>query len=125
MSGTTVRFKVAFAGQRRRRGAAVPQEKPTAPDTPTDAQVPPTPKVSRIARMLALAHLIERKVDSGELKDYSEAARRLGISRSRMTHVMNLLGLPPRVQEGILTGDLAVSEKHLRTAMRVERTQRG
>ncbi len=78
---------------------------------PPDSPKPPT----RLARMLALAHLIERKVESGELKDYAEAARTLGISRARMTQVMNLLVLSPEIQERVLIGNDRVSERGVRS----------
>ena len=64
--------------------------------------------------MLALAHLVERKVETGEFRDYAEAARALGISRARMTQVMNLLVLSPKVQERILSGESTFSERGLR-----------
>ena len=64
--------------------------------------------------MLALAHLIERRVESGELKDYAEAARTLGISRARMTQIMNLLVLSPKVQEAVLLGNGRRSERNVR-----------
>ena len=67
--------------------------------------------------MLALAHLIERKVASGQLKDYAEAARTLGISRARMTQVMNLLVLSPKVQEAVLLGTGFRSERGVRALL--------
>jgi len=78
---------------------------------------PTTKPAPRIARQLALAHYIERLVEQGVLKDYAQAARRLGISRARMTQVMNLLNLAVGIQEGILLGDLEVSERQLRTLL--------
>ena len=50
----------------------------------TERTPPPKPP-SRAARMLALAHLIERSIESGRLADYATAARQLGITRSRVT----------------------------------------
>jgi len=70
--------------------------------------------VSRIARLLALAYYVERQVEAEVIKDYAEAARLLGMSRGRMAQVVNLLGLPPEVQDKILTGKLTVSERQLR-----------
>ena len=85
-----------------------------------DAHPPPmaAPKQpTRLARMLALAHLVERKVESGELKDYAEAARTLGISRARMTQVMNLLVLSPKTQEAVLLGTGFRSERGIRALL--------
>ncbi len=67
--------------------------------------------------MLALVHLIECKVDSRELKDYAEAARIIGISRARITQVMNLLVLSPKVQEAVLLGMGRRSERGVRTIL--------
>ena len=64
--------------------------------------------------MLALAHYVERLVEKGAVKGYADAARRLGVSRARMSQTLNLLNLPPRVQEGLLLGDLHLSERRIR-----------
>ena len=70
---------------------------------------------SRIARMLALAFHIDRLIESGEIENYAAAARLLGVSRARLTQIMGLLGLAPVIQEAILTGELAISERRVRT----------
>ena len=54
---TVLRFQSPFARQR-------------------TVSTPPRP--SRVARMLALAHLVERLVAQGRVKSYSEVARKLG-----------------------------------------------
>ena len=111
MSGVTVRGKL-----RPRRQPPEPQKRAERPAQP--AVTPPKrPPVSRAARQLALAHHIERLVDAGELADYAEAARLLGLTRARVTQVMNLLLLAPEVQERVLCGDEPVSERHLRDAV--------
>ena len=46
---------------------------------------PGTRPVSRAARMLALAHYVERLVEQGSVKSYAAAARQLGVSRARMS----------------------------------------
>jgi hypothetical protein len=61
---------------------------------------------SRTARMLALAHHIDRLVEDGTIPDYAAAARTLGLTRARLTQVMNLLLLAPEIQERVLTGEL-------------------
>ncbi len=107
MSGATVRCKF------------VPAAKP-APGRPvTKAVSSPLPNApSRTARMLALAHHVERLIDAGELSGYAEAARSLGLTRARLTQVMGLLLLAPKIQERILSGDLRASERSLRSAVR-------
>ncbi len=84
------------------------------PDTPPPVEKPGTRPVSRAARMLALAHYVERLVEEGAVASYADAARQLGVSRARMTQILNLLNLPPRVQEGLLLGDLHLSERRIR-----------
>ena len=62
----------------------------------------PLPKPpSRIARMLALAHKIERAIESGELRDYADAARRLGVNRARVSQLANLLLLTGSEQDRV------------------------
>ena len=52
--------------------------------------------------MLALAHDIERRVRSGELDDLATAARAYGLTRARVTQIVNLTLLAPAIQEEIL-----------------------
>ena len=51
---------------------------------------------------LALAYYVERCIEDGTVESYADAARRLGITRARMTQVMDLLLLPAGVVDGIL-----------------------
>jgi hypothetical protein len=64
--------------------------------------------------MLALAHRIDRLVDAGELESVAAASRALGLTRARLTQLMNLLLLAPAIQERLLAGDLRLSERALR-----------
>jgi hypothetical protein len=65
---------------------------------------PPAPvgRIPRIVRLLALAHDIERRVRSGELDDLAAAARAYGLTRARVTQIVNLTLLAPKIQEKIL-----------------------
>lgn len=87
------------------------------PQRPTVAA---TRRVPRVARLLALAHRIDRKIGAGELKDLADAARRLGLTRARVTQITNLLLLAPGIQEAILdsppvtSGRDPISERQLR-----------
>jgi hypothetical protein len=67
--------------------------------------------------MLALAHHIETLVEDGVLHDYAVAARILGVTRARMTQVLNLILLAPEIQERVLLGTLEVRERRLREAL--------
>jgi hypothetical protein len=55
-----------------------------------------------VARLLALAHAIDRMVRNGGLRDLADAARTMGRSRARISQIMTLLLLAPEIQEAIL-----------------------
>lgn len=74
---------------------------------------------SPAARNLALAHHIQRLIDRGVIDDYTQTARMLGVSQPRMTHLMGLLLLAPAIQEAILLGKIAPTDKELRELSRV------
>ena len=65
-------------------------------------QESPPGRVPRVARLLALAHKIDGMIRSGEIKDWAEAARLVGVTRARMTQIANLLLLAPEIQKAIL-----------------------
>ncbi len=46
---------------------------------------------SKLAMRLALAYYVEQCIEDGTLESYADAARRLGITRARMTQVMDLM----------------------------------
>jgi len=56
----------------------------------------------RIARLLALAHKLDAQVRSGAIVSYGELARLGHISAARLTQIMVLLHLAPKIQEYIL-----------------------
>lgn len=85
-----------------------------AKDGPTHSKPSISPGPCRVARLLSLAHYIEAQIASGELADYAQASRSLGLTRARLTQVMNLLLLAPTIQERIAVGELDVSERNLR-----------
>lgn len=102
---TTVRFKIDLAKPKR---VAKPKPPPVVCD----------PGPSRGARTLALAHWIERRTESGALADYAAAARALGLSRSRLTQVMNMLLLPVEMQERLLMDPGGVRRGEVRDHVR-------
>ena len=91
-----------------------------APERPQSRSQAPTSRISRVARLLALAHRIEEMVRDGELDDLADAARRLDLTRARVTQITNLLLLAPEIQEAILdmplitNGRDPVTERQLR-----------
>ncbi len=62
-----------------------------------------SPRVPRVARQLALAHEIERRIRAGEFNDLAHAARVFGLTRARVTQIVNLTLLTPAIQAAILT----------------------
>jgi hypothetical protein len=89
------------------------------------AEPPPEPsrRPARVAVTLALAHTIQRAIDRGEIRDQAEAARRLGVTRARMTQIMDLTRLAPDLQEGFLfpesiSGLESLGERTLRVIVR-------
>ena len=60
-------------------------------------------RLPRVTRLLVLAHRMEEMLRSGAVKDYAELARLGGVSRARVTQIMNLLLLAPDIQEQILS----------------------
>lgn len=95
---------VAFGTKSRKRAAAARAER----------RYP-----ARVARQLALAHALQRRVASGEFADYADMARSLGFTRARITQMMDLLLLAADIQEEILFLEVApgaqpISERALR-----------
>ena len=82
--------------------------------------VAPTGRVPRVARLLALAHRIDAMVRGGELRDLAHAAEVCGVTRPRITQIMNLLLLAPEIQEALLELPLVtrgrdpITERNLR-----------
>jgi len=89
--------------------------------SPVAEQTKPTtdPSVSPAARNLALAHRIASLIGQGLVADYTAAARLLGVSQPRVTHVMGLVLLAPQIQEAILFGTLTLTDKQLRRMARI------
>ncbi len=59
-------------------------------------------------------------VRRGEVKDYAEIARLMGLSRARVTQICNLVLLAPEYQQQVLTmpaHERRVSEAHLRAIL--------
>jgi hypothetical protein len=98
----TVTFKARLRSRHRPRKST--PARPTARPRRSD----------RAARMLALAYHLDRLIEDGVLRDYADAAQVLGVSRARVTQIMDLLGLPPAAKEEFLDGRRAASERSLR-----------
>jgi hypothetical protein len=62
----------------------------------------PSGRVPRVARLLALAHRLDRLLRAGLVRDYAQLARLGHVTRARISQVMNLLYLASDVQEAVL-----------------------
>jgi hypothetical protein len=49
-----------------------------------------------------------RQLDTGELQNQAEIARREGMTRARVTQVMGMLRLPPEIQHEVLAAPHAI-----------------
>jgi len=58
--------------------------------------------VPKITRLLVLGHHFERLVRDGVVRDYAEIARLTGLTRARVTQIVNLTLLAPEIQDWIL-----------------------
>jgi len=85
----------------------------------------PVRRPARLAIMLALAHKIQHAIDCGVVSDRAEVARRLGLTRARITQLLDLTLLAPDLQEQILSAESVdgvepLSERAVRAAVCVE-----
>ena len=62
----------------------------------------PVAQAPRIARLIALAHRLEARVQSGEVNDYAELARLAQVSPARIGQIVILAQLAPDIQEYVL-----------------------
>src|SRR2546425_12352196 len=98
-----VRFKVSFASARRAapcNGPVPGHEAPAQEESPARAgNAKPHQAVSRVARLLALAHYVERQVEAGAFRDSPGAAGGAGVGGGR-----GGAGVEPRFPAGEETG---------------------
>ena len=66
-------------------------------------QVPPVGRVPRIARLLAFAHHLDAQIRTGVYDDMADAARKLGLTRPRVSQLVALTLLAPAIQDEILS----------------------
>ena len=82
--------------ERGTRGRKQLTQKPDRNDPPPSARVP------RVSRLMALAIHLDEQLRRGELRDYAQIAQLGQVSRARITQIMSLLNLAPDIQEAIL-----------------------
>ena len=98
----------------RRRSSRV-----TLSETPPPPKPEPVRRPAKVARMLALAHHLQGAIDRGLVADRAAVARKLGLTRARVTQLLDLLLLAPELQQAVLgleavDGAEPMSERALR-----------
>jgi hypothetical protein len=93
-TSTVIRGTLPF----HRRGSAQEHD-PTPATESTKAR---SPRIPRIAQLMALALHIDDLVRSGALSTYAAAARLGHVSRARMSQIIALVHLAPDLQEQLL-----------------------
>ena len=78
-----------------------------------------------MVELLRKAHEWQGLIESGEVRNQAEIARREGITRARVTQVMGMLRLAPEIRQHILalprTADRpAISERALRSVTKLD-----
>ena len=91
----------------------------TLADAPTPARPEPVRRPAKVAQQLALAHHLQAAIDRGSIADRAAVARKLGLTRARVTQLLDLLMLAPDLQEAVLAleavdGAEPMSERALR-----------
>jgi hypothetical protein len=61
-----------------------------------------------------MAHRIRQGIHDGEIRDQSDAARRLGLTRARLSQILDLTSLAPDIQERILFLEVIDAREPLR-----------
>ena len=84
------------------------------------AVVPAPERVPRVARLLALAHKFQGMLDRGEVASMADMARLGGVSRARITQIMDLLLLAPEIQEELLFAAAGSLREPTRVAREVQ-----
>ena len=88
MSGPTVVRKITIGDRQNEK--------------PNKRMPPPREDIPRIAQLLALAIRFEQMLRDGEVESYADLARLTGVSRARISQIMRLVDLSPRVQGRML-----------------------
>ena len=94
----------------------------TLTEAPPPAPPPkpePVRRPAKVARMLALAHHLQGAIDRGLVADRAAVARKLGLTRARVTQLLDLLMLAPDLQGRVLSleavdGSEPMAERTLR-----------
>ena len=91
----------------------------TLAETPPPPKPEPVRRPAKVAQQLALAHHLQAAIDRGAIADRADVARKLGLTRARVTQLLDLLLLAPDLQAAVLAleavdGAEPMSERALR-----------
>jgi hypothetical protein len=84
----------------------------------------PVRRPAKVAQQLALAHHLQNAIDRGAVADRTTIALRLGVTKARITQLLDLTLLAPDIQELVLAmeavdGVEPMSERALRTIAQI------
>ena len=107
---TSANFFIRFSVKKRKRRAEKPLKRPL------------------VQVLLERAEKWQQQLDSGEVKTRAEIARRVGCAAARVSNIMNLLRLAPKIQQRIRelplgTSRSVISERRLREMARLPWTE--
>jgi len=111
---TPIHFTRAKAGRKKVAVGPEPEPQPAPPDA-----------IPRVSRLMALAIHFDELIRKGTVRDYADLARLGGVSRARITQIMNLLNLAPEIQEKLLfmprtaSGRDTVTERVIRVVAKI------
>ena len=91
MSHMKAKFETSASSHGRKRVGVPKSKMPSAPA-----------KLPHITKLMALAIRLEDLLATGQVKDQAEIARVAGITRARVTQIINLANLAPDIQQAIL-----------------------
>ena len=74
----------------------------TLAETPPPPKPEPVRRPAKVAQQLALAHHLQAAIDRGAIADRADVARKLGLTRARVTQLLDLLLLAPDLQAAVL-----------------------
>ena len=94
-SPNSIAFDIHFQrGRNGRRELRMGSDSATVPES--------AGHITRISHLMALAIKLDGMVQRREVRDYAELARLGGVTRARVTQIMNLLTLAPDIQDELL-----------------------
>jgi hypothetical protein len=101
----------------RRRSSRV-----TLSETPPPPKPEPVRRPAKVAQQLALAHHLQAAIDRGDVADRAAVARKLGLTRARVTQLLDVTLLAPEIQEAVLAmlaidGVEPLAERQLRVVV--------